>query len=135
MRRSGRKNKNKNTQRTSNVTFNTDPNVSCSHVGKSSFTTAAGFFFINPAACLGVEGVDACCLAFGDDDDDAALDPKPAAEATAAFRTSLGVGFGKGLALGCAGPDVDVDVAEGGIDVGVGVGVGVDDDEGGSGGN
>ena len=50
-------------------------------------------------------------LALGDKAPD---NPEPVADATAAFRTSLGVGFGNGLLLGCVGPDGG-DVAEGGI--------------------
>lgn len=120
------------TARTSNVTFNTDPTISCSHVGKSNFAMVS-FFFVKPAAVLAVEvegeavsfddadeaeGVTEACL--GDNtalDDD---DPEPVADATAAFRTSLGVGFGNGLLLGCVDPD--------------GVGIGYVEGAGGAGG-
>jgi len=87
---------------TSNVSFKTPLNVSCSHDDKSNFATI-GFFFTNPAAERGALEVDA------PDTDAASTD--------AGVGRGMGLGFGVGAEAGAG--DGEDDEADGEFVLGI----------------
>ena len=87
---------------TSNVSFKTPLNVSCSHDGKSNFATI-GFFFTNPAAERVALEVDA---------------PDTEAASTDA-GVGRGMGFGFGMGAGAGAGDGEDDEADGEFVLGI----------------